>query len=219
MRLRQIVIFLGACVLAICARAAVAEPADLGEGLSYLRVHSLGESTQALKTALADGRAWVIDLRRATTSVEESASFGESLGRRAGKSPLFLLVSPDTPAPLAAALESLPRGVLTLGVEDSKPTPAVVIAQSADADRRAYDAADGGMTLESLITGRIDKERYDEASLVREFENGVSNPSPPPGPDVTGQPAAEKAPVLTDRVLQRAVHLHRAQLALRARTR
>lgn len=219
MKLRPIFALLLVSVLAVFARAAAAEPADLGEGLSYLRVHSLGESNPALTAALADGRAWVFDLRRTTTSPEDAAAFAKSLALRPDKSPLFLLVSPDTPAPLAAALASLPRGALTLGVDSSQPKPVVVVAQTADADRRAYDAADSGTTLESLITGRIGKERYDEASLVREFEAGVHNPAPPPSPDVTNRPATEKAPAPTDRVLQRAVHLHRAQLALRPRSR
>jgi hypothetical protein len=129
------------------------------------------------------------------------------------------LVSPETPTALAAALAAPPRGVLTLGIEGSRPTPQVVVAQPADVDRRAYDAAEGGMTLESLIAGKIEKERYDEASLLREFARGVSDPAPPPAPDPTTAPAAARAPVLTDRVLQRALHLHQALQALRPRVR
>ncbi|MBA3849327.1 MAG: hypothetical protein C0502_04950 [Opitutus sp.] len=197
----------------MCARAA--EPADLGEGLLYLRVHSLGESAQALESALAGGRALVIDLRRATANPEDAASFGEALARRNSRAALLALVSPDTPASLAAALGRPPRGALTLGVAGAQPKPAVIVAQPADADRRAYDALDGGMKLGDLVNGKIEKERFDESSLVQEFKNGNGNAAPPPPPD-PAKPSPEKAPVLTDRVLQRAIHLHRALAALKA---
>jgi len=49
---------------------------------------------------------------------------------------------------------------------------------------------------------------------VKEFEHGNPNAAPPAEPDLA-KPAPEKAPVLTDRVLQRAVHLHRALAALK----
>ena len=207
-----------ACILgtglALCSHAA--EPVDLGEGLSYLRVHSLGESAQPLEAALAGGRALIIDLRRATAIPEDAAAFGAGLARRNSRAALLLLVGPDTSAPVAAALGQLPHGALTLGVDGAKPKPSVVVAQPADADRRAYDALDGGMKLEDLVNGKIDKERFDEASLVQEFKNGNGTAAPPPVPDPT-KPAPEKAPVLTDRVLQRAIHLHRGLAALKAR--
>lgn len=195
---------------------AAPESADLGEGLAYLRVHSLGESKDTIRQAIQTERALVLDVRYATAAADDVAGFAGLLGPRADRAPLLVLVSPETPATLAAGLERLPRGVITLGVTDSRPSPKVIVTQAADVDRRAYDAHDSGMPLESLITGKIDKERYDEASLVREFQNGTPAPNPPPAPDLAAKSPGEKAPVLTDRVLQRAVHLHRALQALRA---
>lgn len=203
--------------LALAPLSRAAELTDLGEGLSYLRVPSLGESAKTVHAALADRRALVLDLRRTTTGPEDAAALADALARR-GAGLLLILVSPDTPETLAAALASLPRGALTLGVEGARPTPRLLIAQPADTDRRAYDAADGGMPLAALISGRLDKDRYDEAALVREFESGIAQPAPPVPTDLAERPA-DAAPVLTDRVLQRAVQLHRAQQALRPSVR
>ncbi len=214
MKFRPLLLALSALASALMALAT--EPVDLGDGLSYLRVHSLGESARPLEVALAGGRALIIDLRRATATPEDAAAFGAGLARRNSRAALLLLAGPDTSAPVAAALGQLPSGALTLGVDGAQPKPSVVVAQPADADRRAYDALDGGMKLEDLVNGRIDKERFDEASLVQEFKNGNGSAAPPPSPD-PAKPAAEKAPVLTDRVLQRAIHLHRALAALKPR--
>lgn len=189
-----------------------AEPFDLGEGLGYLRVHRVANALDLLARTLPRGTALVVDLRYTTASDDDAAAFGGVLARRSGGAPLLVLVSPQTPAALTPVLLKTPA--VTLGVAESLPVPTVAVAQTADADRRAYDAFDGGMTLEALITGKIEKERFDEASLVKEFEHGNPNAAPPAEPDLA-KPAPEKAPVLTDRVLQRAVHLHRALAALK----
>lgn len=202
--------------LALCARAAT-EPVDLGEGLAYLRVQSSGDSTRAVTQAIASGRPLVLDLRYATTSIEDVAVLSEALARRNTRAPLLLLVSPETPAALLPALGPSRPGVLTLGVEGSRPAPNVVVAQSAEVDRRSYDAWEGGMPLADLVTGKIEKERFDEASLVQEFKNGNGHAAPPPGAGASAKPVEERVPPLTDRVLQRAIHLHRALAALRAR--
>ena len=71
-----------------------------------------------------------------------------------------------------------------------------------------------------LVTGKIEKERFDEATLVQEFNNGNPDAEPPPLPDPTRPKLNEAAPVkapLIDRVLQRAIQLHRALLALENR--
>ena len=216
MKPRALLIGFLATALALSTRAA-SEPVDLGEGLTYWRVHSFGDSATPVATAISSGRALVLDLRYATSSVADASALSDALARRNTRAPLLILVSPQTPAALLPALTPLRPGALTLGVEDSRPAPSVVVAQPADVDRRAYDALDGGMKLEDLVNGKIEKERFDEASLVKEFQNGNVNAAPPPGPDPSAKPADEKAPALTDRVLQRALHLHRALSALRAR--
>jgi hypothetical protein len=198
------------------------ELTDLGQGLSYLRIHSLADAGSALEKAVPGTRALVLDLRHATATDDSIAALKTALAARPAESELFVLVSPATPAAFAPALGS----ALTLGAPGSAPEPKVVVQTDAATDRRAYDALDAATPVADLISGKIEKERYDEATLVEEFKNGNLNAEPPalsrvdgpPGPDSTApkpnSPTA-KEPPLVDRVLQRAVHLHRAMVALR----
>jgi hypothetical protein len=191
-----------------------AELTDLGQGLGYLRVHSLDA---ALKPLAGNG-ALVLDLRRSSFSPENTLAFQSALAGRATPSgPLFVLVGPSTPATF---VKSLPKEIITLGISSTQPAPRVIVDQSPEADRLAYDALEAGTDVNELISGRIEKERYDEASLVQEFKGGNLEAHPPlkkptaaggttpPEPD-------QKNERLTDRVLQRAVHLHRALQALK----
>lgn len=204
--------------LTLAARAlATAEVTELGDGLAYVRVRSLATAAETLDAVLPQGRALVLDLRAGQASVEDPAVLGTLLARRRGPSPLYILISPQTPEAFRVPLSRLPPGVLTLGIADAKPAPAVVIDQAPDADRRAYEALDAGTPLEKLVSGKIEKERFDEASLVKEFQNGNPYAEPPPSPDPAAAKPAESADAaVTDRVLQRALHLHRALAALKA---
>ena len=208
--------FLALLLAAATAAAAVpppaAPPAEAAPGLAYLRVREAAAGP--LAAALAPGRALVLDLRGARADEADAAAFAAALAGRTGRQPLFVLVGPDTPAGLVPA--RLPAGVVTLGVADAQPRPLVVVAQDPAADRSAFAALDEGRPIEELIGGRLDKERFDEASLVREFENGNPAAEPPPAPDpAAGAPTTPRP--LTDRVLQRAVHLHQALPAVRPR--
>lgn len=198
---------------ASAAASVVAPRADLGAGLGYLRVHSLAAALEETARTLAQGTALVLDLRGATATDASASDLSALFARRNGPAPLFILVSPRTAPELTAPLLRPIPHVVLLGVAEALPTPQIVVTQPADADERAYEALDRGVALDALITGKIEKERFDEAELVKEFQNGNPNAAPPPEPDPT-KPAPEKAPVLTDRVLQRAVQLHRALVAL-----
>lgn len=226
--------------------ASATETTDLGQNLSYLRVHELADVAKAVTSVVPENRALVLDLRYATARDDSAAQLAAALAARTGPAPLLILVAPGTPAPLAAALARLPPGAVTIGVKESSPAPRLVVAQPAETDRRAHAALDSGLPLAALINGKVEKERYDEASLVQDFSNGSRNPRPPrrPAPgrrdnSGSGSPPAspgeaapipattaaeatpeahdDTAPVLTDRVLQRAVHLHRALFAIRPR--
>jgi hypothetical protein len=210
-------------VLALSLKAqlgASTGPVDLGEGLTYLRISSLSESAPAQPSITPPGGALVLDLRYCSSKSADNA-WSAVLARPAGSGPIFVLVSPSTPAEVAATLGNTPAAILTLGAPGTSPPPRVIVHTDAATDRRAYDAFASGTSLESLISGKIEKQRFDEATLVHEFKNGNATPEPPPTPDPTApKPAAPggTAPPparLTDRVLQRAVHLHRAWLALR----
>ncbi len=197
------------------------ELTDLGQGLSYLRIHSVADSEVALRKVVPGAGALVLDVRYATVSDESAAILQTALAGRSSNTPLFVLVSPATPAALGPVISAPPA--LTLGASGSLPAPKVVVQTDATTDRRAYDALDAGTALEKLISGKIEKERFDEATLVQEFKNGNPDAAPAPTPDPTApKPAgdAEKEPPapLVDRVLQRAVHLHRALLALKPRS-
>lgn len=208
----------------VCAwRVPAAEPVELIPGLTYLRVTDYTADPARLATAFAAHRPVIVDLRYPPADGAAQFPLSALLAQRPSDSTqaLFLLVSPETPAALAAAIHPLPRGAVTLGIADSQPAPAVIIAQPADTDRRAHDAWSDEIPLASLITGKLEKERFDEAALVKEFRNGSGATTPVPAPIADPAAAAAKegveVPVLTDRVLQRAVHLHRALLALKPR--
>ena len=201
-----------------CLLCSGAELTDLGQGLSYLRIHSVADSATTLRQVVPNAGALVLDLRYATANDESAAALKSALADRAANAPLFILVGPATPAALGPVISASPA--LTLGAPGSHPAPKVTVQTDAATDRRAYDALEAGTALDKLITGKIEKERFDEATLVQEFKNGNPEPEPPPTPDPTVAPTAgtpEKPAPLTDRVLQRAVHLHRALLALKSR--
>ncbi|HET7536017.1 MAG TPA: hypothetical protein VFJ90_06170 [Candidatus Didemnitutus sp.] len=214
---RALFICLPLFIAAVSGRAAA--PVDLGQGLSYVRVHAFAADEAALTGALAANTALVIDLRYTTAEKENGNAFYGALAKHNGAAPLFVLVSPATPAPLAEALSASSIKFISLGIKGSLPNAQVVVKQPADTDRRAYDALESGLPLAALLSGKIEKNRYDEASLMKDFRNGNLDAEPPPGPDPSKKDddGTLKAPVLTDRVLQRAVHLHAALQAIKAR--
>lgn len=218
------------------AGAAAAPPAaspgpvrDLGQGLSYLRVGAVARAPE-LGATLRAVPALVLDLRQATVVTGDAADLARALTARTARGPLFVLVSPATPPALAAALDQLPTGSVILGVPGSQPPPQVVVSQTPAEDQRAYAALDAGRTLDELISGKLEKERFDEAALMQEFKQGGAAASaaepapepeaetaPPAAPAAPPAPAAEAARPPVDRVLQRAVQLHRALRAIQPR--
>jgi len=203
-------------VLVFSASVRAAEPVDLGQGLTYLRINSLTKSAADLNAALLRPAALVLDLRY-TVDEPAAAEILGVLNSQPAKPTLYVLVSRATPASIAGILTSTSARLVTLGVKDSRPAAQVVVEQSVEADRAAYAALDSGTALAQLISGKIEKERFDEATLVHEFKNGNHDAKPPEAAPPAGKeasPAPAVAP-LVDRVLQRAVHLHHALLALK----
>ncbi len=218
--MRKLFLVLLSSVLGLLSSAA--ELTDLGQGLGYLRVHSLAADDAILRKSVSAPAALVLDLRYVTADAVATGEFKAIIAARPPGAQLFVLVSPATPPALAPALAAFPA--LILGAPGSVPAPKVVVQTDAAADRRAFDALESGTELAKLITGRIEKERFDEATLVQEFKNGNHDVDFPAQPDPTAaKPDAPVPPKETppaapiDRVLQRAVHLHRALLALRVR--
>lgn len=199
-------------VLCLLSASRSAEPTDLAPGLRYLRIHSLEKSAADLANALNLNRAaaLVLDLRYVADE-KDAAQAINALNSRPAKTVLYILVSPDTPQDVAAIIQRTSTPLVTLGIRDSRPKPEVEVMQSAADDRAAYQALEGGTSLATLISGKIDKDHFDEAELVKEFKNGNSEARPPIG-SATASPAPT---TLTDRVLQRALHLHLALQALK----
>jgi hypothetical protein len=191
---------------------AAAGPVELASDLAYLRVHSAVVEREAITAALAQSRAVVLDLRYPQDERSADEALRQALAGRPVGGRLYVLVSPATPVPVVGVVAANPARLVTLGVKGAKPEPKVAVMQSAEDDRRAYDAHTAGTALADLISGKLDKERFDEASLVLDFKNGLTDDRP-------GVPSAVKSgdtPARqTDRVLQRAVHLHRALQALK----
>ena len=203
-----------------------AEPTDLGYNLSYLRVRSLSDAATALPSTLSAKHAFVLDLRYTTASQESVSALQTALSAHPADAPLFVLVSPATPSGIIDALMATSGGLITLGIAGSQPSPNIAIKAEAETDRLAYEAFDNGTPLAELISGKITKDRYDEATLVQEFKNGNSEPEPPLAPDPTkpkiaagadktGTAVAIAAAPLKDLVLQRALNLYQALQALR----
>jgi hypothetical protein len=192
---------------------------ELSPGLFYVRIHAPAEFESQLRDLPPAAGALVLDLRYVTIDEKSAPALAAALARQPAEAPWFVLVSPATPAALAPAITA--AHALSLGIEGGVPAPRVIVHTAAADDRRAGDALDAGTPPAALISGQLEKERFDEATLVQEFKNGNHDAEPPPDPDPAAPapaPAPEKAPPLTDRVLQRAVHLHAALLALKVRS-
>lgn len=184
---------------------------DLGEGLHYLRA-------KALPADLPDDRvangAMVLDLRYASADAAAGSAFEAWLAFQAGKRPLLLiLANAETAAPLLAALDANQdeTGVITLGSPDSNFAPDFVLTPTKEEERTAYEALEKGTPIAKLVTPDIMKRRTDEAFIVANRNGPISDESDDRHDE---KPGNAPAPV-SDVVLQRAVQLHRALLALK----
>jgi hypothetical protein len=175
---------------------------DLGESLAYLRIEHILDQPDALPAAPSA----VLDLRYATG---DDAAAGRLQGwLRAGTAErrlLLVLANPETAAPLRQALvpDKLPARVLVVGRAGGDFAPDIPVVVAADAEHAAWTAATGNEDITRLLTDNPGKIRQDEAAVVRRHQNG--------GDARTTREAAPPAePGLPpDRVLQRAVQLHR----------
>jgi hypothetical protein len=209
-------IFLALLTLAFAPRLAAAPDRlerDLGRGLSYCRVHVLPAD---LPAAAAPRGALVLDLRYARADDDAAPALAAWFNARTTSALVFVLVNAETaPAALAyfAGRESS-AGVITLGALSAGFEPDIGLKIAPAAERTAYDALEQGTPLTSLLTDNSTKPRHDEASIA---QDRISAPD-----DSTDDEVIEPAPVVRtppppviDYTLLRAVHLHRALLALR----
>lgn len=188
-----------ALVVTIAAAATTAH--DLGNGLTYLRVRHLEDPLPPIPGPV------VLDLRYAGGETL-SAGLAERL-RQEG--PLRMVLHDATPAPaLVEVLAGRARNVLTVAPEGASPPAQFEVAVEPAEDRAAYDAHERGAEVATLIRTEANKQRHDEAALIRAQNGPLANPGPP-------NEAAAPTPVAvapTDRVLLRAVQLARGLQAL-----
>ena len=181
---------------------------ELGNGLVYVRVHTLPADLPA-KPA---GRAppCIVDVRYVQTDTDGAAAFAAWVKSRATpRTPVFVIANADTARPLLKELSAHERGtgIAVVGIPRGSFKPDVAVTASADDERRAYDALEKGAAIGTLLTDNPNKVRNDEASLARE---SPAQPAAEPAESGTKQPLP---PI--DASLQRAVHLHRALVALK----
>lgn len=195
-------VFVAGLLALALARAAV--PADLGEGLAYVRLKALPADLPPSPRA----GPLVADLRFLPATAEQAAAFGAWLGFQARPGvPLLLVANRETGEELRRVLAGpRPPAVVLIGVPGPGFTPDLEVTAAPEADRQAYAALDAGSTLAGLLADHPGKVRQDELSLRLGGES-TRPPSPGAGP-------APAEPVV-DAALQRAVHLHRAHRALR----
>lgn len=210
MNLRSILVLAVMCGLPLAAKPL---ERDLGQGLTLYRIHELPADIPAAPENMA-GRAaaCVVDVRYVRADTDAATAFEAWLRFRAKpRAPVFVLANAGTAPSLLEALarREAGTGVVLLGIPGRQLEPDVPVRTNAEDDRRAYDALEKGASIASLLTENPDKVRNDEASLSRDRLAEASAEAAAEAIDPKGG-----APVI-DATLQRAVHLHRALLALK----
>jgi hypothetical protein len=191
------------------AAAPVADPHDLGKGLRYASLADLGSPTEA--AAAKSASALILDLRASVPEAAAEAAMKELFEPRTSFRPVVVLISSDTPAALLGTIPNVPD-VLTLAAANSVPATMTIAVDPAQA-RAALAALAAGRPPRELIEEKVEKTRFDEARLVRNHSNG--HPREPDTPASEKPPTATRQPApLQDVLLQRAVFIHRALLAL-----
>lgn len=208
-------------VITLPLRGAAVEQ-SLGQNLSYLRVHELPADLP--KTAAAPRGALVLDLRFAHATENDAVAFGAWLKFYARpQSPVFLLANDQTDQALLAPLSGpeKPAGIVTLGPAKEGLNWDVPVKIPPEADRIAYDLFEHGASVDQLIVRKVEKVRRDEASMAKTWTGATTpteNEDAEESASAPAAPGAEKPPATVpplDLVLQRAVQLHRALLALK----
>jgi hypothetical protein len=199
-------------VLVACAAAPAAWPAtlvrDLGQGLTYYRVHQLPQD----QPAPASGRpgACVLDLRYAKSDEPDATVLKDwVMFNVSARKPIFILENAQTDPALLAVLPARgPVGLIILAPGSAKIGPDITVSVAPEADRQAYDALERGADVSSLLADYPDKPRVDEAYLEKEHIPDSESPDLPTDKPLPPRP-------LVDAMLQRAVQLHRGLVALK----
>jgi hypothetical protein len=202
--MRAIALF---CLLVPAAFSAPIER-ELGSGLVYFRVQALPADLPAKSVGRVS--PCVVDVRYVDATPEAATAFSSWLRSRAStRSPVFVLANEKTSPSLLKVLATHGRGtgIAVVGIEGGGFRPDVAVKGSPDDERRAYEALENGAALATLLTDHPNKVRNDEASLSKDRLAEAAAEA--------ADDAGKKAPPPIDAALQRAVHLHRALVALK----
>ena len=195
-------------LLPVLAAAAPLER-EVGNGLMYVRVYKLPGDLPPKPSGRVPPT--IIDVRYVDGDAEAGSALGAWLRFRATpRTPVFVLANAETSRALLKVLAAHERGtgIAVVGIERGGFRPDVAVKGTAEDERRAYDALEKGAAIAALLTDNPNKVRNDEASLSKDRLAEASA-------DATdGRPGKPEPPPI-DATLQRAVHLHRALVALK----
>ena len=191
---------------AACQAASI--PLDLGQGLTYYRVHELPADMPSTPTGSPG--ACVLDLRFVKTGDSAAGVLKAWLKISAStKTPIFVLENASTsPVLLAAVGSGGPAGLLSVAPDSAGLAPDIAVHVSAEADAKAYRALETGTPIMALLKDNPEKPRIDEAYLEKEHLSDGD------APDAASDQHAPPSPLI-DLVLQRAVQVDRGLLALK----
>lgn len=212
---------------------AAPEPVAINDYTSYLRIVNVAESVEAIETGLASP-VLIVDLRYVSGDPTESERFGRLFSRQAifaeiGEETVridrnanrpdsqltLVLVNGETAGDLGAvlgALQSSGDAALVGSPTADGVVPALVVTTNPEAEKSAYAAFEDGTPLADLLDAPVEKDRFDEALLLSEFDGRSGPPKrPETEPAETGE---DEEPAVVDRTLQRAVNTAIALKAL-----
>jgi hypothetical protein len=201
-------LFLASLVILPLLATAVPVEREVGNGLLYYRVHKLPDDLPG-KPAGRVGPS-IIDVRYVNADANAAAVLFTWLKNRAtSRTPVFVIANADTSPALLKVISGNPRGagIAVVGIARGGFRPDVAVKGSAEDERRAYDALEKGAMISTLLTDNPDKVRNDEASLSKDRLAEASA-------DAANDAGKKESPPI-DVALQRAVHLHRALVALK----
>lgn len=184
---------------------------DLGQGLRYFRLKQLPSDLPG-QSEPGPALPCVVDVRYLPADAEAAATFDAWLRFRATpRAPVFLVANGETSPALLRLLaqRETGAGIVLVGARSRQFEPDIAVPVSSDQEQRAYAALTDGVPVTALLTDNPDKVRNDEASLSGDRLAEASADATSPDPLANGP----RPPL--DVALQRAVHLHRALLALR----
>jgi hypothetical protein len=173
--------------------------APLAPGLSYIR-----PDTDTTAQNLGAGSV-ILDLREVTDSKSADALLASLAAPLPLRRITLVLVAPETPSALRRRVATLPRCISIGRVDESLKTD-ITVMTAPEADLASVKSLASGSAPETLVIANANKPRFDESSLVREHQNGVSDEKP------AGEET--KAPPAVDAVLQRAVQIYQGLVAL-----